>query len=266
MDKMVVVVFDDERKAYEGVNALKDLHIQGSLTLFASAVITKDNKDMIILKQAADQGPVGTAVGMVTGSLIGLLGGPVGVVAGAATGAISGSVYDMAQAGVSIDFLDEVSRYLSPGKMAVVAEVEEEWVMPLDMRMEALGGVVFRRVRGEFIYDQIEREIASENAEIAALKAEHQQAAGAAEAKLKVKIDAAQRRLQARQDALDEKIEALKREREAKIKLLSDQETNVTNDVKARIEERIAEIRANHDARVDKLGQAWKLIKEAARI
>jgi uncharacterized membrane protein len=266
MDKMLVVAFDDESKAYEGVKSLKELHTEGSLTLYATAVITKDAKGVIVVKQAVDQGPIGTAVGMATGSLIGLLGGPVGLAVGAAAGTLSGSMYDMAQVGVNMDFLDEVSKYLSPGKMAVVAEVEEEWVTPLDTRMEALGGVVFRRVRGEFIDDQIEREIAAENAEIAALQAEHDQAVGEVKAKLQAKIDATQRRLQARNDALNEKIAAVKREGEAKIKLMVDQETKVQNDAKAKLEDRIAEMRTHHEARVDKLSQAWKLIKEAARI
>jgi hypothetical protein len=84
-------------------------------------------------------------------SLIGLLGGPVGLAVGAVTGAAAGSLYDLAQLGVSEDFVAEVSRQLSPGKAAVIAEVDEEWITPLDARMEPLGGVVFRRSRGEFI-------------------------------------------------------------------------------------------------------------------
>ena len=47
--------------------------------------------------------------------------------------------------------MDEVSQNLTPGKVAVVADADEEWVTPLDTRMEALGGIVFRRARGEFM-------------------------------------------------------------------------------------------------------------------
>jgi hypothetical protein len=46
-----------------------------------------------------------------------------------------------------VDFLDEVSRRLLPGKVAVVAEIFESWVTLVDTRMEAQGGVVFRRAR-----------------------------------------------------------------------------------------------------------------------
>jgi uncharacterized membrane protein len=266
MDKMVVVVFDDESKAYEGIKDLKELHAEGSLTLYASAVIAKDSKDILHVKQTADQGAVGTAVGMATGSLVGLLGGPAGLAAGAVSGAAMGSMYDLAQLGVNRDFLDEISQYLSPGKTAVIAEIEEEWVTPLDTRMDALGGVVFRRGRGEFVDAQVEREIAIEKAEIAQLKAEHAQAVGSAKSKLKAKIDAALKRIQARQDKLNEKISAVKQEGEAKIKLIEEQEKKVKDEAKAKLEERLAEMRADHAARVDKLSKAWLLVKEAAAI
>jgi uncharacterized membrane protein len=266
MDKMIVTVFNEESTAYEGAKALRGLHVEGSLTLYATAVIAKDAKGVVSVKQAADQGPSGTVLGLATGSLIGLLGGPVGLAIGAATGTTAGSLYDIAQLGISEDFLAEVSQYLLPGKVAVIAEVDEEWVTPLDSRMEALGGIVFRRARGEFIDTQIEREIAADKAEIAKLKAEHNQAVGEAKAKLKAKLDAAQNRLLARRDLLTQRMEAIEREGEAKIKSLQEQAAKAKAENRAKLEKRVAEARADHEARVAKLRQAWLLVKEAAAI
>jgi len=205
-------------------------------------------------------------LGFATGSLIGLLGGPVGLAIGATAGMVGGSVYDLAQLGIGEDFLAEVSQYLSPGKVAVVAEIDEEWVTPLDSGMETLGGIVFRRARGEFIDAQIEREIAADKAEIAKLRTEYNQAVGEAKAKLKAKLDAVQNRLQARRDLLKERIEAIKREGEAKIKSLQEQAAQARGEMKAKLEKRIAEERADHQLRVDKLSKAWQLVKEAAAI
>lgn len=266
MNKMIVTVFNNESSAYEGVKGLTELHAEGSLTLYATAVIAKDARGVVSVKQAADEGPLGTALGFATGSLIGLLGGPVGLAIGATVGTIGGSVYDIAQLGVGEDFLAEVSQYLSPGKVAVVAEIDEEWVTPLDTRMEQLGGIVFRRARGEFIDAQIEREIAADKAEIASLKAEYNQAMGEAKAKLKTKLDAAETRFQARRDLFNERIEAIKREGDAKIKSLQEQAAKAKGEMKAKLEKRIAEERADHQARVAKLSQAWQLVKEAAAI
>ena len=92
MDKILVVIFDDENKAYEGSRTLQDLHNEGSLTLYAKAVIAKDASGQVNVKQADDEGPVGTGVGLLTGSLLGLLGGPVGVALGAYAGMFGGMV------------------------------------------------------------------------------------------------------------------------------------------------------------------------------
>ena len=266
MNKLIVTVFKDDTSAYEGVKALKELHAEGSLTLYASAVIAKEANGAISIKQQADQGPLGTVLGMTTGSIVGLVGGPVGVVAGAAAGTLLGSLYDIAEIGISGEFWAEALKQLSPGKVAVIAEVDEDWVTPLDARMESLGGIVFRRVRAEFIDAQIEREIAADNAEIAMLKAEYNQAAGEAKAKLKAKIDAAESRLRAQSDLLKRRIEAAKREGEAKVKSIEGQVAQARGETKAKLEKRIAQERADHKLRMDKLGQAWELLKEAARV
>ncbi len=264
MNKMVVTVFDNETRAYEGVKALKGLHDEGSISLHGSAVIGKDAKGAVSVKQEEDSGPLGTVFGLGTGSLVGLLGGPVGLAVGAVTGTIAGYMYDLAQVGVGSDFIDEVSQRLVPGKTAVVADIDEDWVTPLDSRMGALGGIVVRRERDEFIDEQIERDIAADKAELAQLKAEHAQAVGEAKAKLQAKIDDVRQRQQKRREQLRERIDAIKREGEAKIKALQEQAAKAKGDVKAKLEARVAKARAIHEARNSKLNQAWELVKEAA--
>jgi uncharacterized membrane protein len=263
---MIVTVFKDERSAYEGAKALRELHEEGSLTVYASTVIFKDANGVITVKQAADEGPVGTFAGLATGSLIGLLGGPVGVAVGAAAGTLTGSLFDLARVGVSDDFLSEVYVNLVPNKWALVAEVDETWVTPLDARMDAIGGVIFRRGRGDFIDLQIEREIAADKAEFERLETEYKQAAGEAKTKLKVKVDAVRKRYEERRELLLKKIEEIEREGEAKINLLQEQVAKATGQAKSNLEKRVAEERAKHNARVAKLRQAWQLVKEAAAI
>jgi uncharacterized membrane protein len=266
MDKMIVTVFKDERSAYEGTNALRELHEEGSLTLYAFTVIFKDANGVITVKQAADEGPFGTFAGLATGSLIGLLGGPVGLAVGAAAGTLTGSLFDLVRVGVSDDFLSEVYMNLVPNKWAVVAEVDETWVTPLDTRMEEIGGVLFRRGRGEFMDLQIEREIAADEAEIERLETEYKHAVGDAKAKLKLKVDGARKRYEERRELLLKRIEEIEREGDAKIKLLQDQIANATGQAKANLEKRIADERAKHTTRVAKLRHAWQLVKEAAAV
>ncbi len=263
MDKMLVVVFDSELKAYEGSKALQDLQREGSIDLYAKAVITRDATGKVVVKHEDDMGPISTAVGLLTGSLIGLIGGPVGVAIGASLGTYSGLLFDMVKLGVGEDYLSEVEQSLLPGKSALVAEVWEEWSLPVDARMEALGGVVFRRSRSEVVDTQIELDMAALKADLAALEAERDQATGEAKAKLQKKVDAAKAKLQAAQDEFVAKIEASQKETEAKILSLQKQAAKESGERKSKREARIAELKADQKRRSDLLKQAWELTKEA---
>jgi uncharacterized membrane protein len=263
MDKILVIIFDSETKAYEGSSALQELEREGSINLYSKAVIARDARGKVAVKQQGDMGPLGTAVGLLTGSLIGLIGGPVGVAIGAGAGTFGGLVYDLAHLGVGQDFLSEVEQSLQPGKVAVVAEVWEEWTLPVDNRMEALGGVVFRRTRVEVLDTQIERDVAALKADLAELEAERDQATGKARVKLQKRVDAVRGRLQAAQDDVQAKIKASQKETEAKIKSLQEQAAKERGERKAKREARIAELKAEQKRRSDLLKRAWELTKQA---
>src|SRR5258708_6112442 len=145
MDRMVELVFDNETKAYEGKKALLQLDGEGSISVYAYAVLAKHADGTATLKQADDVGPIGTLLGTSFGSLIGLLGGPVGLAIGATAGVAAGVSADLNNARIGEDFIDDVSKNLTANKVAVVAEIEEDWTTPVDTRMEAIGGTVFRR-------------------------------------------------------------------------------------------------------------------------
>jgi uncharacterized membrane protein len=263
MDKIVVVVFDSESKAYEGSQALQELQNEGSINLYAKAVIAKDANGKVAVKQQGDMGPVGTAVGLLTGSLIGLLGGPVGVAIGVSVGTSGGMLYDLAQLGVGEDYLNEVGKSLLPGKAAVVAEVWEEWMLPVDTKMEALGGVVFRSTRMEFVDEQMEKDVDALNADLNELDAEFDQANAEAKAKLQIKINATKAKLQAAQDAMKARLESSQQETEAKIQSLDAQAAKARGERKAKLDKRIAELKADQRRRSDQLKQAGEHLKAA---
>ncbi|MBI4915674.1 MAG: DUF1269 domain-containing protein [Acidobacteria bacterium] len=201
MERMLVVVFDNEKKAYEGESALTQLEREGLLTIYERAVIVKHAEGTVSLKQADVEAPLGSLAGSAVGGLVGLLGGPVGVAVGAASGLALGALYDVDSARIGEDFLDDVSKSLTPNKVAVVAEVEEEWTTPVDARMEALGGTVLRRALWEVQETRREEEIAAMKADLEQLKSEISKAQADRRAKLQKKID----QLQAKVDAQVEK-------------------------------------------------------------
>jgi uncharacterized membrane protein len=263
MDKILVVAFDSESKAHEGSRALQALQDEGAISLYSKAVIARNAGGLVEVKEAGDEGPVGTAVGLLTGSLIGLLGGPAGIVIGAGTGMFTGLAYDLANAGVGEDFLDEVGRFLQPGKAAVVAEVWEDSVLPVDSRMQGLGGVVFRRMRGDILDAWIERDVAALDAELAELEAESEKASGEAKAKLKAKIDSARAKLQAMQEGVKARHKASREEAEAKLNSLREQAARAHGERKAKLEKRMAELQAEDERRSKLLDQAGVLIDQA---
>jgi uncharacterized membrane protein len=210
MERMLVVVFDNEKKAYEGGSALTQLEREGHLTIYGRAVIVKHADGSVSIKQVDDEGPLGTLAGTAVGGLIGLLGGPVGAAIGAGSGLALGALYDVDNARIGEDFLDDVAKALTPNKVAVVAEVEEEWTTPVDTRMEALGGTVLRRALWEVENTVNAEEIAAMKADLKQLKAEISQAHADRKAKLQKKIDALQAKVDAkivkaaqRQDAFE---------------------------------------------------------------
>lgn len=247
MERMLVVVFDDESKAYEGSRALNQLDGEGSITIHAESVIRKNADGTATVKQAEGDFPIRTLGGTALGSLVGLLGGPVGVGIGAVAGTIAGSIGDVYAAGVDADFLNDVSAALLPGRCAVVADVSEEWVTPVDTRMEPLGGVVFRMARKDVQDDQRAREVASLRQEIDELKTEQARARADHKSSLQGKIDKLNTRLQNKLEQAKQRSEQIKRETEAKVQALQQKAAKAQGDAKAAMDARITHLREEYE-------------------
>jgi uncharacterized membrane protein len=263
MNKMLGAVFNSETAAFEGLSALKELHKDGNITLYATAVIVKDASGNLTTKQAADEGPIGTALGALVGGMMGVLGGPVGLAAGAAAGSLTGLIFDLVKSGVDLQFLDDVSKALSPGKAAVLAHLDESWVAPVDTRIGKAGGTVFRRLRYEVVEDQLARETAASKAAMAELREELAQAKAEDKAAIQQQIDDAKKKLQVMEDQAKARIDQAKREADAKIAALQGQLKQASDKKKATIEKRSAEIKADLEIRSAKLREAGRLAREA---
>ena len=220
MDRMLVVVFDNESKAYEGKKALLQLDGEGSISVYAYAVLAKHADGSASIKQSDDSGPLGTLLGTSLGSLIGLLGGPAGLAIGAAAGLMGGAAADLNNVRIGDDFLEDVNKVLLPNRVAVVAEIEEEWTTPVDTRMEAIGGTVFRRALSEVKDTADAEEIAAMKADAAQIKAEYASARADRKARLQEKINQLDSKIQARLQKSKDRREAAQRQAQAKIQVL----------------------------------------------
>lgn len=220
MERMLVVVFDNEKKAYEGKSALHQLQYASEVTVYAEAVVVKHADGSISVKEQDDFGPAGTLIGSSLGALIGALGGPVGVAIGATAGLTLGGLVDVDNLLVGDDFVGDVTKSLTPNKVALVAQIEETWTTPVDTRMETLGGTVFRRGLGQVRQDIQDQDIAAMKADVALFKEEIKTANADRKAKLQKKTAELETRIEAKQAGAKERRKAFEARQESKKEIL----------------------------------------------
>jgi uncharacterized membrane protein len=248
MDKMLVVVFDNEAKALEGLQVLRDLDGNGEIFVYEAQVVARepsgavrviDNKGIVAFSVIAGGGMLG--------ALVGLLGGPVGALVGAGTGALIGWIADLEETGVSDEFIKEVETALRPGKVALLAEISEDWVTPLDTRMEEIGGVVFRRAYTLVKTTEDDRDAAAHRTEMERLKVERTQARSDRLAKIDAKIDGLRVKLENAIERKRAKMQLRQQQREAKIQALQAKANRAEGEARRRQEARIAELRREYE-------------------
>ena len=250
MEKMIVVIFDNEAKALDGLQIIRELDSEGEISVHQAQIVAKDpggsvrvvdNHDLLSFPMVAG----GTAVG----ALVGLLGGPIGALVGATAGAVLGSIGDTELSGVTDEFVADVSTALTPGKVAVVADIMEELVTPLDTRMERIGGVVFRRMRTFVETTQSDLDAAAHQAEMDQLKAERAQARADRLAKIDARIDHVRAKLQYALERKRASMYARQRERDDKIDALQEKARQSDGEIRRRQEARIAALRRDYAER-----------------
>lgn len=220
MDRILAVVFNTESKACEAQKALGQLDKEGSIVVYADALVAKKADGTVTVRRTDEPGPLGMVLGTTLGSVIGLLGGLPGIAIGSAVGFVAGTAVDLNNVRVAGDFIDDVSKELRPNRFVVVAEIQEDWTTPVDTRMEALGGFVFRRALSDVKHMADDEDIAALKADLAQLKAEHAEAHANRKAKLHEKINQLESRIQARLEKAKERREAAEQQAKAKVELL----------------------------------------------
>jgi uncharacterized membrane protein len=220
MERMLVVIFDAESKAYEGKKALFELENEGTIVVYAYAIVARNADGSASVRDNDDPRPVGTLVGTSLGALIGLLGGPVGAAVGAAAGLAAGASMDVSHSRVGEDFVEDVREKLLPEKFALVAEIQEDWTTPVDTWMEALGGTVFRRALSEVKHTVHDDNVAAMKADRAQMKAEHAMASAERKAKLEEKINRLDTKIQGQLEKSKQQRTAEEAQAKAKVEIL----------------------------------------------
>jgi len=127
--QLIVAAFDDERAAKEALKTLKEAKKAGLIKIENAAVLRKDEKGKLHIKETQDMGGgKGAVFGGVAGAAIGLIAGPALVVPAAVGALVGGLTAKLRDTGFSNQRLETLGEGLQPGSSAIVAVVEHTWV------------------------------------------------------------------------------------------------------------------------------------------
>ena len=264
MHNFVVVIFRDESEANEGARVLQALHRDGTVTVYATALLQREPNGELTIKRHSDPGPRGFGVGALAGGLLGLAGGPAASVAGVAVGGMAGTYGDLLHYGVADEVIDAVQRDLLPGTYALVGEVSEDSVEPIDRWMAALGGKVTRQARKDLVAGKVDEDTAAIRSELREVAAEHAGVkAEALQSKIELDMDSARDKLQRTAAKLHTQIDHVRQEIDAKLAVLGDQAARANPEVRDQIQRRIIELRRDLEQREETLKRAYELTEAA---
>ena len=125
--QVVIAAFHEEAAAGQVADALKQAKKQHQLYYRNVAVIRKDEKGKVKVKETGDMsGGPGAGVGALIGGAFGLFAGPAGLAAGAAAGAvIGGAGAALIDSGLDNKRLKQIGDVLQPSNSAIIAVFEE---------------------------------------------------------------------------------------------------------------------------------------------
>lgn len=233
MNRMLVIVLDTEAKAEAALRELRHLGGKGDITLYAAGMVSK----------AAD--------------------GHVSAMKGADT--LPGAMQTFWAEGVGLHFVEEALIFLKPGKVMVVADVEEQWTIPLDMAIEALGGTVMRRARKDVIQGEFDQDIAAIKKEMLQLEAVYRHATGEAQTRLRTRIDASASDTLKGPTRATLKLVKLGQETAVHVRSIEARAVKAQEKVRLRLATRLARVRKRYEKRAAKLSRAREPIKEDGR-
>jgi uncharacterized membrane protein len=138
--QLIVAAFKDEQTAKEALKVLKQAQREKLIKIDNAAVLRKDEKGKLHIKETADMGGgKGAAIGGVAGAAIGLIAGPVLLVPVAVGALIGGLAAKLSDSGFKNERLRTLGESLKPGSSAIVAVVEHQWVAQVQQAMAEAG-------------------------------------------------------------------------------------------------------------------------------
>jgi uncharacterized membrane protein len=142
--QMLIAAFNEEKAADEALQELKAAKWAGLIGIQNAAVIRRDEKNKLHIKETGDWGGgKGAVAGGAIGAAAGIILGPGALVTGAVGALIGGLAAKLRDSGFSDERLKKVGDGLKPGTSAIIAIVEHRWVAELEREMAEADADVF---------------------------------------------------------------------------------------------------------------------------
>jgi uncharacterized membrane protein len=155
--QLIVAAYKDEKAAGEALKALKQAQKEKLIKIENAAVLHKDAKGKLHIKETADMGgKKGAALGGVAGAAIGAIAGAALVVPVAVGALIGGLTAKLRDSGFEDARLQQIGEGLKPGSSAIVAVVEHIWVDQVKKAMAEAEADVFTAALSSDISEQLD--------------------------------------------------------------------------------------------------------------
>jgi uncharacterized membrane protein len=155
--QLIVAAFKDEKSAKNALDALKKAQKEKLIKIDNAAVLRKDEKGKLHIKETADMGgKKGATLGGVAGAAIGLIAGPALLVPAAVGALVGGLTARLRDSGFSDARLKALGEGLTPGSSAIVAVVEHRWVADVEKAMAQAGADLLTEAISADISQQLE--------------------------------------------------------------------------------------------------------------
>lgn len=142
MSDFVIAIFPDELKGQQAAEALSHPARAASIGIRAAALLVKEPDGTVLQRRWAAHVPWQAPAGALLGALIGFLAGPIGAAVGFASGGFLGLSMAVSEIGRAEELLREAHRQFTPGKSALVMELDEESVGALNALVREFEGIV----------------------------------------------------------------------------------------------------------------------------
>jgi uncharacterized membrane protein len=155
--QLIVAAFQDEDGAKNALKELKVAKKEHLIKIDNAAVIRKDQKGKVHIKETKDMGGgKGAVIGGVVGAAIGILTGGAGLVLAGGGALVGGLAAKLRDGGFKDERLKKVGEGLTPGSSAIVAVIEHKWVPELEKEMQEAGADVLTETISADIAAQLE--------------------------------------------------------------------------------------------------------------